>query len=344
VLNDPPGIAFGVRQDETAATVARMPLQVWAKDLTLGKGLGIVAWNHGTPGTNQVLGYTGYGGTKIKPPSGACSVRLIPNGSIRWNGGKDGVYRDYVVDTRACQTSAMAVTTGTTVLSSKLSGAGATWIKSLKAGKTVRLSWHNGMAGVIDLVGGNPMLLESGRVVAPDASCTEYLCRRHPRSAVGVTSTGKVLMVVVDGRKSTSVGMRLDELAKYMKSLGAVNAMNFDGGGSATMWIKGMGVVNDPTDSGGERSVTSALLVLPGPDPAESTPKTGRQASFGAASASAEKLAAFEQLGREAADLAASDPGSTGGLIDFLLATDGIDRDSMSRSLLRIADRFRTSR
>ena len=50
-----------------------------------------------------------------------------------------------------------------------------------------------------------------------------------------------------------------------MKEQGAVWALNLDGGGSATMWLKDRGVVNRPSD-GSERPVTSALLVLPGPD------------------------------------------------------------------------------
>jgi hypothetical protein len=343
LLRDPPGISFAVRRDETKASVARAPMTSWAKDMALGKGLGVAAWNSGAPGTNQVVGFTGYGGTKMKPPSNACSVRLRPDGTNHWNPQQDGVYRDFVIDARACQTSAMTVTTGTTVLSSKLSGAGATWIKALKVGGTVRLSWHDGIAGVLDVIGGNPMLVEDGQIVAPDASCTEYLCRRHPRSAVGVTATNKVLMVVVDGRKSTSVGMRLDELARYMKSLGAVSAMNFDGGGSATMWIKGMGVVNAPTDSSGERSVTNALVVLPGADPGETEPKA-RAVPFGARSTVEEKLVAIDEAGRRSADLAAADPASTGGLLDWLLATGRVDRRSLPPALARAADRFRATR
>ena len=63
-----------------------------------------------------------------------------------------------------------------------------------------------------------------------------------------------------------------------MKSLGAVNAVNLDGGGSATMWIKGLGVVNHPTDSTGERPVSNALVVLPGADLREPAPLRPRAA------------------------------------------------------------------
>lgn len=343
ILNDPPGFSFGVRANETDAFLGRMPVQVWAKNVASGAGLGVASWNHAAPGTNQVAGFTGYGNGKYKPPSNACSVRLMPDGPSAWGKGQDGVVRDYTVKARACQSAAMSVTTGSTVLSSKLTGTGATWIKNLKIGGTVRLSWRNGMTGVVDVISSAPIVLEDGVVVGPGASCTDYLCRRHPRTAVGVTATNKVLLMVVDGRKSTSVGMRLDELGRYMKSLGAVDAMNLDGGGSATMWIKGKGVVNDPTDSDGERSVTTAIVVLPGQDSAESAPKA-RIASFGARTAAEEKLVAFDEYGRRSAELAASDPASSGGLVDWMLSSGRVTRGSLPPSLLRTVDRFRGTR
>ena len=52
-----------------------------------------------------------------------------------------------------------------------------------------------------------------------------------------------------------------------MVDLGAVHAMNLDGGGSSAMWVDGQ-LVNRPSD-GGERNVTTSVLVLPGPDPGE---------------------------------------------------------------------------
>ena len=55
-------------------------------------------------------------------------------------------------------------------------------------------------------------------------------------------------LVVVDGRQETlSVGMTLDELARYMVLLGCDEAMNLDGGGSSEMWCEGS-VRNSPCD------------------------------------------------------------------------------------------------
>lgn len=83
---------------------------------------------------------------------------------------------------------------------------------------------------------------------------------RAPRTAVGVTEQGTVLLVVVDGRQSHSIGCTLLELALLMQELGAVDAVNFDGGGSSEMVLQGE-IVNHPSD-GGERSIGSALLLM----------------------------------------------------------------------------------
>jgi exopolysaccharide biosynthesis protein len=70
-----------------------------------------------------------------------------------------------------------------------------------------------------------------------------------------------LLLVTVDGRSAASVGMTLVELADFMRTLGAWDALNFDGGGSTTMVI-GDRVVNTPSDRTGEREVGSALFIM----------------------------------------------------------------------------------
>jgi exopolysaccharide biosynthesis protein len=56
--------------------------------------------------------------------------------------------------------------------------------------------------------------------------------------------------------------MTLEELRALAHRLSLVNALNLDGGGSTTMWVKG-GVVNSPSDAAGPRKVSDALLVSP---------------------------------------------------------------------------------
>lgn len=83
---------------------------------------------------------------------------------------------------------------------------------------------------------------------------------RHPRTAVAKLKDGKFLMIAVDGRSESSGGISLQDLAEYLLSIGATDAMNLDGGGSTTMFLDGK-VVNHPSDKEGERKVSDAILV-----------------------------------------------------------------------------------
>ena len=74
-----------------------------------------------------------------------------------------------------------------------------------------------------------------------------------------MTKDRHLLLVTVDGRQSQSVGMSLGELAALMLRLGAVQAMNLDGGGSTTMFVGG-GIVNGPSD-GALRPIADSLLL-----------------------------------------------------------------------------------
>ena len=82
----------------------------------------------------------------------------------------------------------------------------------------------------------------------------------QPRTAIGVTADGHILIVVVDGRDpGYSRGVTLTELADIMISLGATTAYNLDGGGSSELWFNGE-VVNQPSN-GGERATSDILSV-----------------------------------------------------------------------------------
>ncbi len=115
------------------------------------------------------------------------------------------------------------------------------------------------------ILGGGPRLVRDGRPAA--ASDTGiypegFAAARHPRTAVGVRTDGCILLVTVDGRQpEMSVGMTIAELASLLIELGAVEAVNLDGGGSTAMVVRGR-VVNSPSDLTGERAVGDALLVF----------------------------------------------------------------------------------
>ena len=107
-------------------------------------------------------------------------------------------------------------------------------------------------------LGGGPLLVSQGQIAVNGhaerfrADVTNG-CR--PRSAVGLTAGGEVLLVAAE-----QPGMTLRELAGVMAKLGAQTAMNLDGGGSSAIVVNGR-LLNSPSD-GGERAVSNALLVV----------------------------------------------------------------------------------
>ena len=116
---------------------------------------------------------------------------------------------------------------------------------------------------VVNALGGGPRLVKRGRAFVPfawESFSSPLTWRRAARTAVGITALGKLLLVTVDGGSRQNPGMTLPEMGDLMVSLGAQDAMNLDGGGSATMVVGGR-IVNAPSD-GFERMVASALVVL----------------------------------------------------------------------------------
>lgn len=135
--------------------------------------------------------------------------------------------------------------------------------KTLKTGATT------------DVVNGGPTLVENGQlnvtakrdgmVRTNDSNSFFYgwVHKRNPRTIAGTDAQGRTLLVTADGRQTTSLGLSIKESADVARSLGMVNAINLDGGGSTTMVQNGQ-VVNSPSDAAGERPVGDALLLLPG--------------------------------------------------------------------------------
>lgn len=122
-------------------------------------------------------------------------------------------------------------------------------------------------SGMKHAIGGGPWLVRNGHPyvdLKAQHFTSKSLGAREPRSAVGITPNGKMLLVTVDGRhRNISVGMTIYEMAHLMKRLGAVNAMNLDGGSSTQMSVFGR-MVNMP--SAGSVGVSNSLIVKPNTD------------------------------------------------------------------------------
>jgi hypothetical protein len=101
-----------------------------------------------------------------------------------------------------------------------------------------------------DLLQAGPLLVQGGAVVCVDGDDAEgfsaaahqfdsdITAQRHPRAAIGV-SADAILALVADGRSRADAGLTLGELARAMAGLGALAAMNLDGGGSASLVCDG---------------------------------------------------------------------------------------------------------
>ena len=108
-----------------------------------------------------------------------------------------------------------------------------------------------------------PVLVENGQVAVSENDEVGMAMASNPRTAIGTVAKNHYLFVVSDGRTSESAGLSLYELANFMKSLGATNVYNLDGGGSSTMVFQGE-VVNNPTTNGNkisERAVSDILYI-----------------------------------------------------------------------------------
>jgi Phosphodiester glycosidase len=125
-----------------------------------------------------------------------------------------------------------------------------------------------------DLLQAGPLLVSGGEPVVCDGEDPEGFSAgnaqfdsditdgRHPRAALGVGG-GLLLAVACDGRSADDAGMTLGELAGQMAALGAEQAINLDGGGSASLVCDGQ-LVNEPrelegTPIPGGRPIVTAL-------------------------------------------------------------------------------------
>src|SRR4051812_35318649 len=107
-----------------------------------------------------------------------------------------------------------------------------------------------------DLLQAGPMLVRNGAVVLRPGTDDEGFSAgarqfdsditvgRHPRAALGVNGT-ELIAAVCDGRTDTESGLELNEFAEAMVGLGAEDAINLDGGGSASLVVNGA-LVNAP--------------------------------------------------------------------------------------------------
>jgi hypothetical protein len=113
-------------------------------------------------------------------------------------------------------------------------------------------------------VGGGPVLVQNGiaRVTFREEQMfSDADSSRHPRTAMGYTADNRLIILAVEGRNpGTAIGATLQELANIMVSLGCVEALNLDGGGSSCLLVNGKETIR-PSDKEGQRAVPAVLIV-----------------------------------------------------------------------------------
>lgn len=117
-------------------------------------------------------------------------------------------------------------------------------------------------------IGGGPMLVYNGRNVAMKYYYREIMHTggtagesRQPRTAIGATKSGKVMLLVCDGRGiNGSNGLTLSEMADLFVAHGMDYAINLDGGGSSAMVGFDGQLLNSPSD--GSQRATPTVVVF----------------------------------------------------------------------------------
>ena len=90
-------------------------------------------------------------------------------------------------------------------------------------------------ADTTDAVEFSPAMIIDGKIVVPSSGFTDL----QPRACLGQSKYGEIIMLLVEGRLTTSIGISVPDCAELMFKHDCAQAMNLDGGTSAMIWYKG---------------------------------------------------------------------------------------------------------
>ncbi len=144
-------------------------------------------------------------------------------------------------------------------------------MRSLAVGDKVEVSFSaaEGWETVRQAIGGGVRLVKDGAAEEFEET------GKAPRTALGITAGGKTLLYTADGRNSShSMGLSLAQLAQRMLDLGAVDAINLDGGGSTQLHLVWPGydkdnTINKPTEN--RRCANYLMFAAEKTEPAEAS-------------------------------------------------------------------------
>ena len=114
-------------------------------------------------------------------------------------------------------------------------------------------------------VGGGPVLVQNGEIQITNNEELKFAGKaihdKHPRTAMGYTSDGKLILLVTEGRfPGKAEGATLNHEAQMLKQIGCIEALNLDGGGSSCLLINGKQTIT-PSDKEGQRGIPAVFIV-----------------------------------------------------------------------------------
>jgi hypothetical protein len=113
-------------------------------------------------------------------------------------------------------------------------------------------------------VGGGPVLVQMGQVQITNNEELKFpgkaINDKHPRTAMGYTKDGRLIILVIQGRSESSGGATLIQEAQILSDLGCWEALNLDGGGSSCLLVNGRQTIK-PSDKEGQRPVPAVFLI-----------------------------------------------------------------------------------
>lgn len=132
--------------------------------------------------------------------------------------------------------------------------------KSLLPNNAIFRKWRMQTA-----VAGGPVLIQEGQMKISNNQEQRFAGKQvddlHPRTAMGYTADGQIIIMVVEGRNpGIAEGASLPQLAQLMLSAGCIEALNLDGGGSSTMLVNGKETIK-PSDKTGQRPVPAVFII-----------------------------------------------------------------------------------
>lgn len=189
---------------------------------------------------SRFVAYTRRWGSYVQLPYDGVLVALDAQGNV--------------IDTNS---RSMGIPYGGYVLSDSKNGA----ISKLKRGDNVSIAWQtrpSAWSDVVNAVSGGPTLVKNGKVQL-DLQQQHFTKRWtgsqiHARTAAGVTADNHLLLVTIEGPHT------MWDLAKFLRDMGAVEALNLDGGGSTTMVVDGKAVTRGAKNS--QRRVASSIVLV----------------------------------------------------------------------------------